>query len=109
VQKHFEDELEILMLTNPRGGKPQQMGRTYWIGMQTGCQSPEDVVEISAIREDSSKRFHLGYCKCGMKISAGEKRALVLIKTMQKILGIATEEQLDAKILSGMMQNAGRG
>jgi hypothetical protein len=77
--------------------------------MQTGCQSPEDVVEISAIREDSSKRFHLGYCKCGCKIAVGEKRALVIIKTMQKKLGITTDEQLDAKILSGLMQNAGRG
>lgn len=107
MPKHFEDELEILLLTNPNGGKPQQVGKTYWVGWQPGSQSPESVVEISAIKEDTSKRFHLGYCKCGMKITAGEKRALVLIKTMQRLLGIRTEEELDAKVLAGLMQNRG--
>lgn len=103
-----DDEFELLMLTNPRGGKPQQIGKAVWMGYQPGSQRPDTAVDVSTIKEDTTKRFHLGYCKCGSKILAGEKRALVIIKTMQRILGIKTEEELDAKILSGVMENTYR-
>src|SRR4051812_39332155 len=99
MSKHFEDELEILMLHNPRGGKPQKIGATLW----TPLQPKGSVVEISELKEDTTMRFHLGYCSCGNKIVTGEKRALILIKTLKQKLGIDSDEVLEVKILKHVL------
>lgn len=96
---HFEDELEVLMLQNPKGGKPRKIGSTLILNMNPH----EKVVDISEVREDTSMRFHLGYCPCGSKIAAGEKRALLIIKTLCDKLGIDSFEDLQSTILSKIM------
>jgi len=101
MPKNYDEELEMLMLHNPRGGKPQKIGATVYLGLQP----PNSTIDISEIKEDTSRRFHLGYCPCGRKITAGEKRALILIKTLAKFLNIWGDEEVDAKMLKHIMKS----
>lgn len=96
----MKENLEMLMLKNPRGGRPQRIGATVW----TRLEPRGSTVEISDVREDTTMKFHLGYCQCGNKIVAGEKRALILIKVLQEKLGIGSVEELQAKILKEVMR-----
>ena len=45
-------------------GRPMQLGSTTWKG--------KNQTDLFRIREESSIRFHLGYCMgCGLKVVAG--------------------------------------
>ncbi len=104
--QHYEDELEVMMLHNPRGGKPKKVGAM--LNSYTPFQMKTNTVEISSLKEDNSIRFHLGYCRCGLNIIAGEKRALVMIKELMRGLHIHTIEDLEAEILRKVMGNSRR-
>lgn len=96
----MDDELEFLMLQNPRGGRPQKIGASIYVPLEP----KNSLVEISEITESSVMRFHLGYCACGKKIVAGERRALVLIKKLQDKLGIHSLEDLQTQLLAKVMR-----
>lgn len=98
--KNYEDELEILMLHNPRGGRPQKPGATVF----TQLEPKNSWQDLSEIREDTSMRMHLGYCQCGIKKTIGEKRGLLLIKILVDKLGVTSIEDLEARVLRHVMR-----
>lgn len=94
--KNYEDELEVLMLHNPLGGKPKKIGSTVILGLEKATMA----IDMSEIKEDGSIRFHCGYCHCGRKSTIGEKRALILIKTLMERLGLHTKNDIEARMLN---------
>lgn len=97
----YEDELEVLMLHNPRGGRPQKIGVPVYLSLEP----PQTVVEISSVKEDTSTRFFLGYCHCGKKLTAGEKRALIMMDRLARRLNIESMDDLQARLLKQVMSS----
>lgn len=80
MKTYYEQYDEMLLENNNRGGRPRSLGAESWDGK--GC-------EINDIREEISKRFHLGYCKCcGERIVIGKKRAEELVRVLYVQQGI---------------------
>lgn len=66
-----------LLASNPfKGGRPMEVGKTLW--------RTRDCVELSHIQEDSSIRYHLGFCECGKRITIGFNRMDTLLDIMSK-------------------------
>lgn len=75
MNDHEHDEM--LLFHNPKGGRPQKIGKLIWKG--------PDQHEINQIREESQIRFFLGYCPgCGIKNVIGQRRAEVLFKALKR-------------------------
>lgn len=100
MKKDFENELEVLMLNNPRGGRPQTIGTSIYLPLE---RNKNAIVDISKVEEETSVRFFLGYCHCGDKLVAGEKRALVMIDRICRRLGIDSMDDLQSRILKQVM------
>jgi len=68
---------ELLLLHNPKGGRPMQIGRRIFGKRETD-------VEISCVREESRTVYHLGNCQCGRSIVVGHKRAEILLDCLER-------------------------
>lgn len=67
---------EILMETNPRGGRPMGLGTLLFRG--------SDTVDVSRVDEATTVRYHLGYCACGRRIVVGRERAAAIVAALRK-------------------------
>ena len=67
---------ELIMESNPKGGRPMGLGTLIF--------RSHDTVDLSAIREDMEVRYHLGYCACGRRIVVGQNRAKALAASLCK-------------------------
>jgi hypothetical protein len=80
VMQHHEDGLdEVLLMHNPKGGRPQRIGT-----IAPSKQLDPTSVDISEIREASTIRYHLGYCSCSRRIVVGYERARVFVTLLEK-------------------------
>lgn len=80
ANQYYEDGLdELLMSHNPTGGRPKRIGSVIFAD-----DDRQSTYEVDQIKEETSIRYMLGYCVCGRKIIAGEKRAAVLAAAFEK-------------------------
>lgn len=70
------DDVSLLDKGPNRPGRPMELGNTAW--------KKNDQTEISNFKEESSIRFHLGYCMCGRQIVAGYNRMNLLMDRLEK-------------------------
>ena len=80
MQPHEDGLDEVLMLHNPKGGRPQRVGKMVFLGMEPtgGFQ------EVSDLKEETEIRYNLGYCVCSRKIVIGRKRAMILAERFRQ-------------------------
>jgi hypothetical protein len=97
MSRIFEEDTELILHRNPKGGKPQKIGATV------STRDPYvQLYEISDIKEDCSLRYFLGYCACGRKVVAGEKRVLILMRYILATMRIESFEVLRERVMEVM-------
>lgn len=63
----YEESDEIITSRNPKGGRPQAMGRMLFKETERAFH------EVSQIETQTGICYMMGYCPCGRKVVAGEK------------------------------------
>lgn len=72
----YENLDELLMERNPKGGRPMHVGTLFY--------KDQMCVDVSAIKEETQIRYHLGYCTCGRRIVIGPNRVDIIVERLAR-------------------------
>lgn len=88
----YEDLDEVLMYQNPKGGRPQMIGKMLLTGLEKAISEAND------LKEETQIRYHLGYCTCSKKIVIGEKRARLFMEALNRNRFVMEKERVPIKV-----------